>query len=241
MIFSKLKFSAALVVALVVVSCGGSEKVTQVGEYGLRNEGDSLAYIIGLSMAQNLLQVDSMVNLEAVSLAIAHAARGEARLSEDDARTAYLKYMLYLEPQRRRAYEERYLAELVKSRTELAQSKSGLAFHITKSGDEKQKPNASTDWVEYTYTISRIDGEVVTEDQKGSLSFEDAPEGVRESLKLIGADGEIEVWMPSKLAYADKGDEGLKIAPFETLRYDIKLKSVEKSTVEKNRARKLKF
>ncbi|MFI3278402.1 MAG: FKBP-type peptidyl-prolyl cis-trans isomerase N-terminal domain-containing protein [Rikenellaceae bacterium] len=241
MIFSKIKLSIISLSILAVVSCGGGDDAVQVGEQGLRNESDSLAYVLGLSVAQNLIKMDSTINLEAVSIAIAHAARGEERLSQDDARTTYLRYMLYVEPQRRRAYEESYLEEFSKSQGEFARTKSGLTFKIVSGGDEKKKPKANTDWVEYVCSISRVDGEVVAKDVSVSLPFEDLVSGVQESLKMIGSGGEIVSWLPSKLAYADAGDEKLKIAPFETLRFEIKLNSVESSTMEKNRVKKSKF
>ena len=52
--------------------------------------------------------------------------------------------------------------------------------------------------------------------------------GVQESLKLIGAGGRIQAWMPADMAYGAEGDEALGIGPNATLYYEIELLDVDK-------------
>ncbi len=249
MFFSKIKIVTLYAVALLTIAaCGGtkSNKSTKLEPptAALTSESDSLAYIIGMSVAQNLIKMDSMIDLSVVGAAIAQYGEGKPMFTPENARASYLKYKLHLEPERKRAYEEEYLLELSLKDRSYTRSKSGMIYNISVIGDQNLIPRNNGDWVELHYTISRMDNsnEVLLSTLNDELplmgGLSTLPEGIKESVKLIGKGGKVTALVPSKLAYGEEGDESLGIEPFETLRYDIELSNVERNGASRREAEK---
>ncbi len=215
-------------------SLGSSRTVASgVIESGLVSESDSLAYIVGMNVAEQLLKMDSTVNVGVVCRAIMEQFAGEAVMTRDHAREEYARYLLYVEPERRRSYEEKYLSDLVASDRSYTRTKTGLTYHISKIGDEAFTPRGANDWVTIRYTIKRVGGEVVAEKQEQIDALEDLLPGVEESVKMIGKGGTIEAWMPSKIAFGEEGSEELGVEPIETLFYSIELVDMERGAAVK--------
>ncbi len=222
--------------ALTIVGCSsggsGSKKSRGVDpairQSELANEGDSLAYIVGMNVAEQLLKMDSTINISVVCRAIIEQSEEKAVMSREVAREEYMRYLLYVEPERRRRYEERFLADLASNDRNFTRTKSGLTYHISVIGDESRMAKGAGDWVSIRYTISRIGGEQIVTDREESESLTDLLGGLEESVRLIGKGGKIEAWMPSQLAYGEDGDEELGIEAIETLHYQIELVDVEK-------------
>ncbi len=240
---SKIRTIFLLVVVLSAVACGGSKgkKIeTQTAE--LISESDSLAYIIGMSVAQNLLKMDSMIDLRVVAAAIAQYGDGNLAFTPENARSSYLKYKLYIEPERRRGYEEEYLLELSLKDRDYTRSKSGMIYNITVIGDQNLIPRNNGDWVELHYTISRFESneEIFSTRSDDNLplmgGLSTLPKGIQECVKLIGKGGQITALLPSKFAYGEEGDQTLGIAPYETLRYDIEVVNVERNGASRREA-----
>ncbi len=230
MSFSKIKLSLSFAIVLLsLAACGGGEKSKTTKSAALTSEADSLAYIMGVSVAQNLIKMDTSINLAVVAKAIAQYGEGKALMNDEDARMAYLRYIVHVEPERRRGYEDRYLAELAELDRTFTRTASGLTYRVVKIGNEKLMPRNVGDWVEFSYSVSRIGGEKIIDNKEVKSGYANFPKGLLEALKLIGAGGEIKAWMPSKLAYGDDGDEQLKVEPFETLLYEIKLSKMERN------------
>ncbi len=155
-------FVAALFLS-VACSSGGSSTAYKVNRsVGLASESDSLAYIIGMSVAEQLMRLDSTINVDVVCRAIVEHSEGKAVIEMEDAQTAYLRYMLYVEPERRRSYEEQFLADMVAADRSYKRTKTGLTYRIEVIGDEKKMPKFANDWITIRYTLSRVDGSPVT-------------------------------------------------------------------------------
>ncbi len=213
---------------------------------GLSSEQDSLAYIVGMNVANMLQKMDSTINLNVVCRAILEHGAGDAIMGESEAKESYLRYLLFVEPERRRGYEEQFLADLAKSDRNFTRTKSGLTYNIGVIGDEKLTPKGDNDWVTISYNISRVGGEQIYPTTKGEFATEsfDTSEmmaGVRESIGLIGKGGEIIAWIPSRLAYGEQGDEEHGVKPIETLLYKIKLVDVERNKAQEKRAKNINF
>ncbi len=239
--FSKIKFIALPLMLVAMVGCGGksnNKNKLEIPNSPLTSESDSLAYIIGVSMAKNLLEVDSMIDLRVVGTAIAQYGTGNAMFTAEGAREAYLRYKLHVEPDRQRTLERQYLKELAISDRDFALSRFGFIYNVTVIGNEVMSPRNNGDWIELDYVISRMDGSeeilsTYTTGERVSGALSDLPTGVKEAIKLIGVGGKVTALIPSELAYGDLGNEELGIAPFETLRYDIELTNFEKNGANK--------
>ncbi len=223
--------SLALLLCLLA-SCSsaddkGAKKQINIPNAALESESDSLAYVIGVSMAKNILAVDSLIDLEVVATAIAQYGKGESPFDAEEARTTFLKYKFHIIPERRRGYEESYLKELAAANRDLTRTKSGITYNIKELGNVSNTPRSSNDWIEIDYTISRVDSTEIfstyTNKESYSGALSSLPEGVMECLRLVGKGGKVSAYIPSVLAYGDEGDEELGVEPYETLRYDIEL------------------
>ncbi len=224
----------ALIATLMSISCssnGGSKGVKANAE--LANESDSLAYIVGVNIAEQLQKMDSTINYSVVCRAILDRFESKSLMSDDEARLQYLRYYLYVEPERRRGYEEQFLADLAANDRTFTRTKSGLTYHIDVIGDEKLQPKSNNDWIVVNFTISRVGGEQLYPEADGEQAtieagMEDLPLGIAESLKLIGKGGKIKSWIPSKIAYGEYGNEEYGVEPTETLYFDMELVDIEK-------------
>ncbi|MFI3258503.1 MAG: FKBP-type peptidyl-prolyl cis-trans isomerase [Rikenellaceae bacterium] len=226
---------AAAALSSVGCSSSGSGPKVDVKSIGLRSESDSLSYIVGLNIAEQMMKMDSLINFEVACRAIIEHSKGESLMNIEDAKVDYLRYLLYVEPERRRGYETKFLNDLVASDRTFKRTKSGLTYKIEVIGDEKNTAKSSSDWVEVRYTISRVDGEVVAKGLTAEEPLNDHLNGITESVKLIGEGGRIRSWMPSELAYGEGGDEELGVNPTETLLFDIEVVKVERNAATNNK------
>ena len=129
---------AALLLAVVVSACskkGG-------GNVKLRNDTDSVAYVIGMNIGMNLHAMDSTINAAAVCDGIRDALAGQTKLTTEEARNYYLRYMNYTLPEKARAYEEQFLADIAKSNRSYARTTSGVTYTVAEVGDQNLVPTS---------------------------------------------------------------------------------------------------
>lgn len=216
-------------VALLGASCS---KKSGGGDVKLKNDVDSVAYVIGMNVGQNLLRMDSTLNVEAVCEGLRDAFEGQTRLTFDEAETFYLSYVNYTLPEKARAYEEQFLADIAKSNRSYARTSSGVTYTVEEVGDQERIPLSERDSVALRWLIRTADGQQITSSyERGDTVrsvMRDLNRGVQESLKLIGVGGRINAWMPSSVTYGADGDKKLGIAPNTTLYYEIELLDLDK-------------
>lgn len=238
----RAKITAVAILLLVVcVACGGADNKTakklDVPNAVLTTESDSLAYMIGVSMAQNALKTDPQIDLKIVAAAMVHCADGNALFTPDYARSTYLKYMLHIQPERQRSYEEQYLKELAAADRSYTRTKSGVTYNASKIGEPALMARNNNDWVELNYTISDLDGNELysshTDGEVVKSAVVDLPKSLQECVKLIGRGGQVSALVPSKYAYDGEGNEELGITPYQTLRFDVEVVQVEKGAANK--------
>ena len=181
------------------------------GSVELRNETDSVAYVIGLNVGYNLQRMDSTLNVEAVC----------------QARAVYLRYVNVSQPEQIRAYEEQFLEDFRKSNRSYAKTDTGLTYEVLEVGDESKTPRSDRDTVAIRFTAKTVDGKVVESSyERGDttrMAVGDLMPGLRQSVRLVGKGGRMNVWIPSRLAYGAEGDKKLGVAPNTTLFYEIEL------------------
>jgi len=138
----------------------------------------------------------------------------------------------YALPEKARAYEEQFLADIAKSNRSYARTSSGVTYTVTAVGDQEQVPVSDRDSVALRWVIRTADGSrIASSYEKGDTVrslLRDLRKGVQESVKLIGKGGKINAWMPSSAAYGAEGDKELGVAPNATLYYEIELVDVDK-------------
>ena len=109
-------------------------------------------------------------------------------------------------------------------------TESGLQYRIIEAGNEVKASATDTVYVNYKGTL--IDG---TEFDSNSgdpiaLTLNRVIPGWTEGLQLVGEGGHIELFIPSELAYGERGTRG--IAPNSALIFDVEVVKVGKAPVE---------
>ena len=234
-----MKKTFPILPVLVLLLAGACSKNSGGGGVKLKNDTDSVAYVLGMNVGMNLLKMDSTINVNAVCEGIRDVFRGNSKLTATDAETFFLSYVNYALPEKARNYEEQFLADIVKSNRSYARTSSGVTYTVTAVGDQDQIPTSERDSVALRWVIRTAVGDDVTSsyergDTVRSL-VRDLRRGVQESVKLIGKGGKINAWMPSSAAYGADGDKELGIAPNTTLYYEIELVDLDKYATRSRR------
>ena len=200
------------------------------GSMELRNETDSVAYVIGLNVGYNLQRMDSTLNVEAVCQAVRDVYARTARMTPDEARAVYLRYVNVSQPEQIRAYEEQFLEDFRKSNRSYAKTDTGLTYEVLEIGDESKTPRSDRDTVAIRFVAKTVDGKVVESSyERGDTTrtaVGDLMPGLRQSVRLVGEGGRMNVWIPSRLALRAEGDKKLGVVPNATLFYEIELVDV---------------
>jgi FKBP-type peptidyl-prolyl cis-trans isomerase len=120
---------------------------------------------------------------------------------------------------------EKFLADNAKKEG-IIETASGLQYKIINPGSEVKPGPKDTVWVRYKGTL--IDGtvfdEVSADDSPIRLTLNGVISGWTEGLQLIGEGGQIELYLPSDLAYGEQGNQA--IGPNSTLIFNVELDSI---------------
>lgn len=186
---------------------------------------DSIAYIVGMNVGLNLKQMDPDLNIDMVVTAIRDVYEGSPKMTMDEARAYYLRHMNYSDYEAFKLYEERFLADLVKNNRSYARTRSGVTYKVSQSGDQQTLAANNRDTVVIRYRLSLQDGTTVESSfdraDTTRIALSDLVKGVQETMKMVGAGGHFDAWIPSDLAYGANGNEELGIAPNSTLLYEV--------------------
>lgn len=217
-------------IMLIATSCqgGGDQKPNKAT---MQNSADSMSYALGINIGANLIGRDSLLNIDMVCEGIVDAYRGEALLSDEEVRMAFLKYMNYDNYERVRAYETQFLGDLRRQDRKFVATSSGLTYKVDELGDLSTVVRNNRDTVLMRYRVLNAAGEVVDTTylhaDTARLGVGALSRGVIEAVKLIGKGGHIEAWLPSTLAFGSAGCDSLNVRPNTMLYYEMWLIDVE--------------
>ena len=109
----------------------------------------------------------------------------------------------------------------------IIETASGLQYKIIKPGSEVKPGPQDTVLVRYKGTL--LDGtvfdEVAADQSPIRLTLNGVIPGWSEGLQLVGEGGEIELYIPSELAYGEQGNQA--IGPNSTLVFNVQLDSIK--------------
>ena len=221
----------ALLSLHLLVACGG-EKSVQTAAPQMQSSADSMSYVMGMNLGRNLMGIDSMLNVDLVCEGLRDAYKSSAKLSDEEARMAYLKYMNYDNYERIKEFETQFLAEIRRADRKFVATTSGLTYKVVDLGDLKRTVRNNRDTMLVRYRMLNMAAEVVdTTYLRGDtlrIAAGDVPKGVLEATKLIGKGGHIEAWVPSLLGYGADGCDSLGVKPNTVLYYELWLVDVER-------------
>lgn len=222
-----------LAMAAAMLLAGACSKKSSGGSK-LKSDADSVAYILGMNIGNELMQRDSAMNVNAVCEGIRDAFAQKTKLSDEEAKAYYLRYVNVSVPEKALAEEDLFLNRLVEKDRNFKRRPSGVTYYPVVIGNQEQIPISDRDSITLLYSIRTPDQTLIYSSAErgdtlhtrlGTLN-----KGMKESVKLIGEGGKIYVWIPSSLAYGSAGDAQLGIRPNTLLYYEIDLLKLDKYT-----------
>ena len=196
-------------------------------------DNETISYALGIAMAQNMTPNLVDVDIERLLKGMEHALKGEKlEIAAKDIDAYIAVYQ-----QRLRARAERELAAIkkegedflakFKKESGVKSTKSGLLYRVISKGDGTVSPK-SGEIVSAHYKGTFIDGNTFDSsyERNAPLDFEvDKPEsiieGLNEAVKLMKEGDKFELVLPPKLAYGERGYQG--IPPHAVLVFEVEL------------------
>ena len=225
---------ATAIVAMGITSCGDSHKSAS-----LKTAADSVSYAIGISTGagykENLKTLPGdPANVDDLIAGFIQAIKGDSSAMKmtPQAAQAYVQ-TYFMEASARDAKKtkeegEKFLAEN-KSKKDVFTTESGLQYQVVTEGTG-DKPTA-TDKVKVHYTGTLLDGtkfdSSVDRGEPMEFPVNGVIKGWTEVLQLMPVGSKYIVWIPSDLAYGERG-AGQDIKPNSTLKFEIELPEIVK-------------
>ncbi len=204
----------------------------------LKDQKDKVSYSIGMEIGKNLKKQSFDLNQDLFLKGVKDAFSGEKPLMTDEeimqTMTAFQKEMMAKQQETTKKLGEKnkqegeaFLAEN-KKKEGVITLPSGLQYKVIKAGTDK-KPKAS-DTVKVHYKGTLIDGkEFDSSYRRGepvSFPVSGVIPGWTEALQLMGEGAKWQVFIPSNLAYGERGT-GREIGPNATLIFEVELISIQ--------------
>jgi FKBP-type peptidyl-prolyl cis-trans isomerase FklB len=205
---------------------------TAVKSSVLKTRLDSVSYGIGASIAENLkAQGLDNVNTAILAKGIQDALKNQTLLlSKEQCDMSISNYLQQLKSDKSAKNREAGLKFLAENKVKpgVVTLPDGLQYEILKAGDGP-KPTIN-DKVKTHYHGTLIDGTVfdssVDRGQPISFPVSGVIKGWTEALQLMPVGSKWRLFVPSELAYGDRG-AGPKIGPGSTLVFDVELLAIE--------------
>jgi FKBP-type peptidyl-prolyl cis-trans isomerase FklB len=238
-----MKVRSAVIVVLALSATSLAEKAktpatTQTQPGDLKSDKARISYAIGMMIASQFKRTNADIDPEIVSQAIGDVFAGrKPRLTEDQARMAMMswrKQMMAKQASAAKVLGKKNKAEgeafLAKNKKEegVVTLPSGLQYKVIKEGTG-QSPKAD-DQVTVHYRGTLINGQEFdssyARNKPATFKVGGVIPGWTEALQLMKPGAKWKLFIPSKLAYHERGRPP-KIGPNAALLFDIELLSVK--------------
>jgi FKBP-type peptidyl-prolyl cis-trans isomerase FklB len=230
--YMKLKLMVVLGILVLVSQVYAEENLA------LKTQKEKFSYLVGMDLGNNLKNGSIDVDLDMVVKGIQDGLAGKkSLLTEQETKevmTTFQKDMMAKREEiakKNKVEGDAFLAEN-KKKKDVVTLPSGLQYRILKPGKGK-KPRAD-DTVVVNYKGTLIDGtEFDSSDRSGKpqeIPVNGVIRGWTEALQLMEEGSKWQVFIPSNLAYGERGARMIK--PNSTLIFEIELLSVKEKKPE---------
>lgn len=204
--------------------------------------------LLGANIGFSLSEYGLPLETKWILAAIEDTRNGEVKIEQSEAMGFMQNYYTVVIPEKNRKESEEWLTAMAKKRGAQV-TESGIVYIIEKSGCDSIKAINDEDKVKVLYTGRTVTGKVFDSNRWNDMpkqrqemmktyrpddAGKDSPiefglnqviKGWTEGMKLIGKGGKITLWIPSDLAYGERGT-GQDIGPNAALRFDVELLEV---------------
>ena len=204
--------------------------------------------LLGMDIAMSAGNVPFDIQTESFIKALNDVHNDAQIITDEKAEEIVNNYFNVVLPAENDKQSKEWLAEIEKEEG-VMKTESGLLYKIIDEGDKNVKAKADTDVVEVLYTGKTREGKVFdsnrwadTPQERKNIIMTYQPEMARdnaiefplngvipgwtEGMKLVGKGGRIHLWIPSELAYGERG-AGQDIGPNDALFFDVELLDVK--------------
>ena len=223
-----------------------SDSTAQI--YNDEKEKLIVSAILGADFAYSASNAGLELDHNSFKNAIYDYHNGNAIFTDEFAMEYTRNYFTVVIPQQNKQKSEAWLAEIEKQEG-VKKTASGILYKIVSAGNDSIKARKDEDVVKVLYTGRTRDGKVFDSNRWNDMPSErqemiksyqpDQAEkdnaiefplnrvikGWTEGMKLVGKGGRIILWIPSELAYGERGT-GQDIGPNEALCFDVELLDV---------------
>jgi FKBP-type peptidyl-prolyl cis-trans isomerase FklB len=212
----------------------------------LKTQKEKFSYAVGMKMGENFKKQSVPVDSSIMARGIRDAIAGKTALTDEEAQAAIMA--MQKEVQAKMQEKNKEAADVNKKQGEafLAGNKgkdgivtlpSGLQYKIEKAGTGP-KPTAN-DSVVCNYRGTLLDGKEFDSSYKrgqpATFPVNGVIKGWTEALQLMPVGSKWQLFIPSDLAYGDRG-AGADIGPGATLVFEVELLSIEDKSKDKTPA-----
>jgi len=243
------------VAALFASSCEKPKPAVkkEITKADLKTEDDKVSYSLGFSMGSNFKKDDLKMNLEMFQKGMKDGFTGGKQiLNEEEIKETMMAFQQKMRAKKQAEYMkkmeerknqgeankekgEKFLEEN-KTKEGVVTLESGLQYKILKKGTGAS-PKA-TDTVKCNYKGTTIAGKEFDSSYKrgepATFALNRVIKGWTEGLQLMKEGGKWQFFIPSELAYGERG-AGQNIGPNEVLIFEIELLGIEKPETKKEK------
>jgi FKBP-type peptidyl-prolyl cis-trans isomerase len=223
----------------------------EITKADLKTEDDNISYSLGFSMGSRFVRDGLGIDLDIFQEGMKDGFTGSKQLlNEEEMQKTMMdlqqKMMAKRQTERMKEMEERKnqgeankekgetFLEANKAKEGVTALESGLQYKILKKGTGPS-PKA-TDTVKCHYRGTTIDGKEFDSSYKrgepATFALNRVIKGWTEGLQLMKEGGKWEFYIPSEMAYGERGS-GPHIGPNEVLIFEVELLGIEKPETEK--------
>ena len=203
----------------------------------LTTEREKISYMVGMDLSNGLAQIKDEIDPAIVAQALSDALKGgKTLLTQEEAlavRQSFIQKMQSAQAEKQKvsadknkAEGEKFLADN-KGKPGVKTTASGLQYQVIKEGTGK-KPGPN-DQVKVHYLGTLIDGTKFDSSydrgQPAQFALNGVIPGWTEALQLMPVGSKYKLFIPSNLAYGDKGTPG-PIGPNATLVFEVELMEI---------------
>jgi FKBP-type peptidyl-prolyl cis-trans isomerase FkpA len=224
---------------LAVATAGALAVSVNVMAQQLTTEKDKVSYMVGMQIGGSLAQIQEEIDLKVVFSAIEGALAGkDPLLTPEQAMEVQRTFAERLQGKRAAEMQEMAVKNKAAGEAFMAKNKSAAGVQTTASGLQYQvvtngtgpRP-AATDTVRVHYVGTLLDGtkfdSSVDRGEPAQFALNAVIPGWTEALQLMPVGSKYKLWIPSELAYGDRGTPG-PIGPNATLVFDVELLEIVK-------------